>query len=1540
MKGSFWKKLTAGALALLLVSGGVPMQPIAEYLSPAVTASAEEVAENVLLDLYRDKIDYKVYSDDTSNITHYTELNETTFSSFVGKLLGNGSHIWTNNNNTEAEIHLVDKDGSSMILTIEDGGNYTLTGVYKITSFSSRLSNDSSRRYYTIELTEVYATLTSAPQPNNIEGCNYVGYTGSPVPLVTAGTAVNGTVKYYLNTQEPDVEPSEEYSIWSDEVPTATDRGTYKVWYKVDGTDGYFGLGKQCIEVGIHNPYNEIYFDDTVPTGAVTVKTSNGVDVIDDQFAYDKPVEIKSTAKLDIKKDSTSEDFADAVEQIDYADEQYVYTFTMPDEKLCVSHTHSLRVYPGKNTVSDKFGVYCTNELTEMNTLYALSAESREYNATAAEATLTTEGNIYSDGLTVTNTPSVTYYDNNDQELIGAPTDVGTYTAKTVVNYTLGSSTASRTIEKKFTISQKDIRSDDVAVTITPDSQNYNGIAPTFTASVTINGEEVPAENYEYTVTPSGSAVGNYTVSFTGKNSMKGTRSVTFDIKEVNTTDNITVTAADKTYDAQEYSTDKITITGEGTDATTFVNTSTKTYAFAGYDRSKQLDEQAYTSEAPVNAGQYAVRVTMTLDNYVTVVKYAGFVILPREITDKDITREVDEKIYNTQAQNASVKLTYGGSELVEDEDFTITSAPQTNANAYYHSTEDLAQLPTVTDPFKPGDYTFTVEGTGNYTGTWTDSWHIKRRPIDVYGNFHSFECAVGQTATIQWIVDLDDSRAYFTSDDPDYKNDFAMFVDGTEQDMLSYKFCHYKTYEIILRGIGNYEGAVTTIKTPSKLNTYGLDFEYIPKEYDGNFITWADFKRYQPFPDIESEEETFFLTRTVEEYYGGATIPTGSIMKNISVLDIEGNIIPLDEYLTDPNDSYPGGSFVMCVAINTDTSKGLVCDGRSVGPNLVAYYSNDTAYSHINFTAIVYITKATAEHTAAVVEFAANDKTYDGLPYDCAMLTELFSNEAENKLAQEVIRNGTVVYSFAVVPDGYTGDYTNLDYTTNIPPTNAGHYAVKATTSGDNFEEVSFYDDFTIAKKAVTVTADDQTAVYLQDTLTPTATAEGAVVGDLYDDDWNALFRYDFGTSQKSILDANTPVGEYDIVADETMMNSTRYANYNITAVSAKATVNQYDLSQSGGNAATSATLTQSVFMFSAAPQSITENGNLTVTANNRTLTEGKDFTVSGDTPESGIGSYVLTLRGKGNFTGEITLPWKVVEQAVFIGSSASLGEMIELRFFVDENADVLSEAGAYIEFTANGATATSNLTEFDTQDGKRFYGVKTGSSHMTDEITARLCHANGTAVDVMTSTIASYAYDVKKKYPDNEKLNALIDDMLRYGTAAQLYKDYKTNDLPIKDPETAFTAYASDADVAALIDDSHRANPDGTSDGVTFLGQTASLGSDTTMRLVFKIEGDVGDYTFKVKDPETGDSIEKTPSKYEDYWSVDITGMRPGDYDTKYEVTVTNKDGQTVTVKRSLYGYIKSVLEGDYEHEKQLVKSMYYYNESADDYKASLHD
>ena len=41
MKGKFWRKALAAALALLIVSGGVPVKPFTDILSPvAITASA------------------------------------------------------------------------------------------------------------------------------------------------------------------------------------------------------------------------------------------------------------------------------------------------------------------------------------------------------------------------------------------------------------------------------------------------------------------------------------------------------------------------------------------------------------------------------------------------------------------------------------------------------------------------------------------------------------------------------------------------------------------------------------------------------------------------------------------------------------------------------------------------------------------------------------------------------------------------------------------------------------------------------------------------------------------------------------------------------------------------------------------------------------------------------------------------------------------------------------------------------------------------------------------------------------------------------------------------------------------------------------------------------------------------------------------------------------------------------------------------------------------------------------------------------------
>ena len=70
------------------------------------------------------------------------------------------------------------------------------------------------------------ATVTTAPEANTLT------YNGSAQALVSAGTASNGTMQYSLGT-------SSAPAGWSASIPTATDVGTYYVWYRAHGTGDY-----------------------------------------------------------------------------------------------------------------------------------------------------------------------------------------------------------------------------------------------------------------------------------------------------------------------------------------------------------------------------------------------------------------------------------------------------------------------------------------------------------------------------------------------------------------------------------------------------------------------------------------------------------------------------------------------------------------------------------------------------------------------------------------------------------------------------------------------------------------------------------------------------------------------------------------------------------------------------------------------------------------------------------------------------------------------------------------------------------------------------------------------------------------------------------------------------------------------------------------------------------------------------------------------------------------------------------------------------
>ena len=83
-----------------------------------------------------------------------------------------------------------------------------------------------------------------------------LNYTGSPVSLVNAGSTGDGTLYYALGengTTAPDFDGASDTADkkWNTAIPTATNVGTYYVWYKVVGDKNHNDLEPECVKVTI-----------------------------------------------------------------------------------------------------------------------------------------------------------------------------------------------------------------------------------------------------------------------------------------------------------------------------------------------------------------------------------------------------------------------------------------------------------------------------------------------------------------------------------------------------------------------------------------------------------------------------------------------------------------------------------------------------------------------------------------------------------------------------------------------------------------------------------------------------------------------------------------------------------------------------------------------------------------------------------------------------------------------------------------------------------------------------------------------------------------------------------------------------------------------------------------------------------------------------------------------------------------------------------------------------------------------------------------
>ena len=88
------------------------------------------------------------------------------------------------------------------------------------------------------------SAVTTAPTAKTLT------YNGSAQSLINAGTASGGTMIYAVTTanQEP---AAEAYTFDNTSIPTATDAGTYYVWYIVKGDEDHNDLQAVCVETSI-----------------------------------------------------------------------------------------------------------------------------------------------------------------------------------------------------------------------------------------------------------------------------------------------------------------------------------------------------------------------------------------------------------------------------------------------------------------------------------------------------------------------------------------------------------------------------------------------------------------------------------------------------------------------------------------------------------------------------------------------------------------------------------------------------------------------------------------------------------------------------------------------------------------------------------------------------------------------------------------------------------------------------------------------------------------------------------------------------------------------------------------------------------------------------------------------------------------------------------------------------------------------------------------------------------------------------------------
>ena len=308
-------------------------------------------------------------------------------------------------------------------------------------------------------------------------------------------------------------------------------------------------------------------------------------------------------------------------------------------------------------------------------------------------------------------------------------------------------------------------------------------------------------------------------------------------------------------------------------------------------------------------------------------------------------------------------------------------------------------------------------------------------------------------------------------------------------------------------------------------------------------------------------------------------------------------------------------------------------------------YYISYQVVGNSNYIGIGVRALPAMEIDQAVLTITAKDHTitYGDTPSDNGIAYDGFVNGET-----EAVLGGTVTYAC---------NYEQYD--------NTGTY--KITPDGltaDNYKIIFKDGTLTVNKKPITVEANAVSKTYGDTDPTLTYTAQGLVNGDELT-----------GELKRA---AGENVGSYAIEQNTLTAGN----NYSITYTGANLTIN--------AKAITAA--------------DVKLNGSLTYNGKEQTqqvaVTEGINYTVTGN-KATNVGAYELTVKGIGNYTGEVKLGWSIEEAVAAVGTAPTAKT---LTYTGEEHALVnagtaadgklvysLTENGEYTETIPTGKNAGS---------------------------------------------------------------------------------------------------------------------------------------------------------------------------------------------------------------------------------------------------------